>query len=115
MKHICDIEEHKLNVKNAVASMPEFEEIEVMAVRFKVLSEPSRLKILFALEAGEMCVEHITQAVGGNQSAVSHQLKSLKDNKIIKCRRSGKQMIYSLADEHVLRILETAKEHLHCD
>lgn len=115
MKHICDIEEHKLNVKNAVASMPAFEEIEVMAVRFKVLSEPSRLKILFALEAGEMCVEHITQAVEGNQSAVSHQLKSLKDNKIIKCRRSGKQMIYSLADEHVLRILETAKEHLHCD
>lgn len=115
MKHICDVEEHKLNVKNAVASMPKLEEVEVMAVRFKVLSEPSRLKILFALEAGEMCVEHITQAVGGNQSAVSHQLKSLKDNKIIKCRRSGKQMIYSLADEHVLKILETAKEHLHCD
>lgn len=107
--------EHEENVRRALETMPCGGDIERMAVRFKAISEPSRLKILFALSCGELCVEHLTAAIGGNQSAVSHQLKTLKDNDIIKCRRSGKQVIYSVADEHIMTMLKVAKEHLYCD
>ena len=106
---------HEERLKNALSAMPQDEGIGVMAARFKALSEPSRLKILLALAGGELCVEHITEAVCGNQSAVSHQLKTLKDNRIVKCRRAGKKILYSVADAHIMTMLEVAKEHLHCD
>ena len=64
---------------------------------------------------GELCVDHITEAVGGNQSAVSHQLKILKDNKIIKSRRNGQNVLYSVSDWHVLTMIGVAKEHLNCN
>lgn len=107
--------EHEERVRRASAAMPAEDDIAELAARFKAISEPSRLKILFALACGELCVEHLTQAVGGNQSAVSHQLKTLKDHKIIKCKRAGKQVIYSVADDHVMTMLNIAKEHLNCD
>lgn len=107
--------EHEEHVRHALETMPKADDIERMAARFKAISEPSRLKILFALSCGELCVEHLTSAVGGNQSAVSHQLKTLKDNNIIRCRRSGKQVIYSVADEHIMTMLKVAKEHLDCN
>ncbi len=106
---------HEERVHCALSVMPGEEGIAEMAARFKAVSEPSRLKILFALSCGELCVEHITQAVGGNQSAVSHQLKILKDNKILKCRRDGKQVIYSISDGHVMTMINAAKEHLGCN
>lgn len=105
---------HKSRMAAALSVMPTDEQIEEMGARFKVIAEPSRLKILLALSVGELCVDHITEAVGGNQSAVSHQLKTLKDNKILKCRRSGKKVLYSVADGHVLTMIEMAKEHLNC-
>lgn len=95
--------------------MPDEDDVAELAARFKAISEPSRLKILFALSCGELCVEHITQAVGGNQSAVSHQLKTLKDRRIIKCRRQGKQVIYSIADGHILTMISVSREHLNCN
>ena len=115
MAQICNDKSHDELLKLARENMPTADEIEKMASRFKVLCEPSRLRILFALCSGETCVEHLTKAIDGNQSAVSHQLKTLKDNGAVKCRRVGKQMIYSLADEHMLKIITLAKEHLHCD
>lgn len=116
MDIIYDEEElHEARIKAALSAMPTDSEIEEMGARFKALSEPSRLKILLALSCGELCVEHLTQAVGGNQSAVSHQLKTLKDHRIIKCRRAGKQVIYSIADGHVLTMISVAKEHLNCN
>ncbi len=105
---------HKSRMAAALSAMPTDEQIEEMGARFKVIAEPSRLKILLALSVGELCVDHITEAVGGNQSAVSHQLKTLKDNKILKCRRSGKKVLYSVADGHILTMIEMAKEHLNC-
>lgn len=111
----CESEEEHMRVEKAKKTMPSDESIATMGARFKVISEPSRLKILLALEAGEMCVEHIMQAVGGNQSAVSHQLKTLRDNKIIKSRRSGQNILYSVADWHIITIIESAREHLNCD
>lgn len=107
--------EHEERVRLVHSKMPQAEQIEEMAARFKAISEPSRLKILLALSCGELCVEHLTQAVGGNQSAVSHQLKTLKDNKIVKCKRNGKQVMYSVSDEHILTMINVAKEHLNCN
>lgn len=116
MKQKCEDElMHSARVKNALARMPKYEDIEIISQRFKALSEPSRLKILFALEEGELCVDHIVEAVGGNQSAVSHQLKTLKDNKVVKSRREGKKILYSVSDGHVAAMLILAKEHLNCD
>lgn len=106
--------EHEERVRCALESMPSEEDIAELAARFRAISEPSRLKILLVLSCGELCVEHITEAVGGNQSAVSHQLKTLKDHRIIKCRRKGKQVIYSIADAHVMTMISVAREHLNC-
>ena len=108
-------EEHEERIKEAKASMPADEQISEMGARFKVISEPSRLKILLALAGGELCVDHIVEAVNGNQSAVSHQLKILKDNKIIKSRRQGQNVLYSVTDWHILTIIGIAKEHLGCE
>ena len=107
--------EHEQRLQDVRRTMLSDEKLATMAARFKAISEPSRLKILLALSCGELCVEHLTQAVGGNQSAVSHQLKTLKDNKIVRARRNGKQIIYAVADEHIMLMIKTAKEHLDCD
>ena len=112
---ILEKNQHEERVRCALSSMPKEDDVAEIAARFKAISEPSRLKILFALSCGELCVEHLTQAVGGNQSAVSHQLKTLKDHRIIKCRRQGKQVIYSIADGHVMTMISAAKEHLNCN
>jgi len=113
---VCDEEEvHEARVKAALGNMPSEEQIREMSERFKALSEPSRLRILLALSGGELCVEHITEAVGGLQSAVSHQLKTLRLNKIVKCRREGKKVLYSVSDDHVLTMIKVAKEHLNCN
>ena len=112
----CDNErEHGARVAEIKESMLADEKISDLCASFKVISEPSRLKILLALEGGELCVDHITEAVGGNQSAVSHQLKILKDNKIIKSRRNGQNVLYSVSDWHVLTMIGVAKEHLNCN
>ncbi len=106
---------HEERMRLALEQMPSDEDVATMAARFKAISEPSRLKILLALSCGELCVEHITAAVEGNQSAVSHQLKTLKDNKIVKARRNGKQIMYSVADGHIMAMIAVAKEHLDCN
>ncbi len=112
----CDNQrEHAERVEEIKDKMLSDEKISDLCARFKVISEPSRLKILLALEGGELCVDHITEAVGGNQSAVSHQLKILKDNKIIKSRRNGQNVLYSVSDWHVLTMIGVAKEHLNCN
>ena len=106
--------EHEYATKLAHLNMPSEEAIARVSAAFKAISEPSRLKILFALRQGELCVYHIVEAVGGTQSAVSHQLRILRDNRIIKSRRDGQNIVYSLADEHVLAVLELSCTHLNC-
>ncbi len=83
-----------------------------LADLFKVFSDSTRVRIMFLLNEGEMPVNDISQRMNMNQSAISHQLKILRQNKLIKSRREGKQIFYSLADEHVHTILEMGKEHL---
>ena len=111
----CNHEEaHEYAAKRAAQNMPTNECIENLSNEFKAISEPSRLKILLALREGEMCVYHIVEAVGGNQSAVSHQLRILRDNRIIKARRDGQNILYSLADAQVIAVLELALAHIGC-
>jgi ArsR family transcriptional regulator, lead/cadmium/zinc/bismuth-responsive transcriptional repressor len=78
---------------------------------FKLFGESTRLKILLALEGGELCVNDISDRLGMTMSAVSHQLRSLREAKLIKGRRDGKTIFYSLDDHHVNDILKVAAEH----
>lgn len=78
---------------------------------FKMLGEPSRLKIVCALMGTKMCVAHLAEQVEMEQSALSHQLKNLKQAGLVKAEKSGKQVFYSLDDEHVLNIIKQAIEH----
>lgn len=87
-------------------------EIEQVSQLFKVLSDPTRLKILLSLKAGEKNVTAIAEAVSMEQSAVSHQLKLLRENRVVKSRREGKAILYSLDDEHVIDILQETFEHI---
>lgn len=83
-----------------------------LADLFKVFGDSTRLKILYVLFEEEKCVGDISDALGMTQSAVSHQLKVLKQSHLIKSRREGKQIHYSLADEHVRLIIDQGREHV---
>ena len=88
------------------------DELIEMAELFKMFGDSTRIKILSRLFEGEKCVQEITEASGSSQSAVSHQLRLLKQARLVRSRRSGKQIFYTLADDHVKTILGMAKEHL---
>ena len=79
---------------------------------FKVIGDESRVKIIYALSLREMCVNDIAEALGMTQSAVSHQLRILRQTKLVKARRSGKEVCYSLDDDHVGEIFRLALTHL---
>ena len=83
-----------------------------MAELFKIFGDSTRIKILCVLFEGEKCVQEIADATGASQSAVSHQLRILKQARLVKNRRQGKQVCYNLSDDHVKTILGMAKEHL---
>lgn len=83
-----------------------------LAELFKVFGDSTRIRILTVLFEEEMCVCDIAEALGMNQSAVSHQLRVLKTAKLIKNRKDGKQVFYSLADDHVRTILAMGLEHI---
>ena len=82
-----------------------------LADLFKVFGDSSRIRILYKLQEGEMCVQDIAEGLLMTQSAVSHQLKILKQSRLAGSRREGKQIFYFLADDHVQRIIEMGLEH----
>ena len=94
------------------ASMPDEEILYDLADLFKVFGDTTRIKILYALMEEDMCVACIAQCVGVTQSAVSHQLRSLKQARLVKFRREGKQVIYSLSDDHVHTMLAQGMQHI---
>lgn len=102
---------HEHNIKVVKDNFPE-QTINDIAYLLKILGEPSRLKIVLALSEGEMCVYHLVEAVNSNQSAVSHQLRILRENKVIKSHRDGKNIVYSLEDEHIMQIVNLVKIHI---
>ena len=94
------------------AILPGDAEVDALAEFFTVLSSPSRLKILLALDSGELCAGHLAQAVSMTPSAVSNQLKALKAARLISVRREGKMLFYSLADCHPRAIIHLASSHV---
>ena len=96
-------------------AIPEKEAMDDIAELFKGFADPTRVHILSLLARQELCVTDISEAVELSQSAISHQLRLLKQMHLIKFRREGKNILYSLADEHVRTILEMGLEHVTCD
>lgn len=92
--------------------MPEKEIVDKIAELFKAFGDPTRVQILSLLLQRERCVGDIAEAVQISQSAISHQLRILKQMDLIKFRRDGKNILYSLADDHVRTILEMGLEHV---
>ena len=95
-----------------MGNIPEKETLEQIAELFKGFADPTRVHILSLLEQQELCVTDIADAVELSQSAISHQLRILKQMHLIKYRREGKNLLYSLADDHVKTILEMGLEHV---
>lgn len=79
---------------------------------FKIFGDTTRVKILYALSESELCVCAIAELLGMDQSAISHQLRILRDNALVRSRRAGKTVYYSLADDHVRTIINMGFEHL---
>lgn len=92
--------------------MPDEEMLYDLADLFKVFADTTRIKILYALMGKELCVAHIAGLVGATQSAVSHQLRILKQAHLVKFQREGKNVNYSLADSHVYTILAQGMSHI---
>ena len=92
--------------------MPKEEELYELADLFKIFGDPTRIKILYALSESEMCVCDIAQRLNMTQSAISHQLKILKQSKLVKNQREGKTVFYSLADGHVKTIMRHGLDHV---
>ena len=95
-----------------MAVIPDITKQEAIADLFKGFADSSRVQILFLLLDKELCVTDITQALSISQSAVSHQLRLLKQMHLLKYRRVGKNLMYSLADDHVRTILQMGLEHV---
>lgn len=92
--------------------MPPEEELQDLADFYKVFGDATRLKILYVLLSAEMCVYDIAMVLGMSQSAISHQLRVLKQMDLVKNRREGKTIFYALADDHIVTILSQGLDHI---
>ncbi len=109
----CDgMHEHNKAIETVEQEMPEEEILYDLAELFKVFGDSTRIKILYVLFQSEMCVCDIAQLLNMSQSAISHQLRVLKQAQLVKYRREGKTVFYALADTHVQTILNQGLEHI---
>lgn len=102
----------KKDIDRLAAETPPDEQLYDLAELFKVFGDSTRIRILYALLESEMCVGDMAQLLGLTQTACSHQLRVLKNSKLVRFRRDGKIMFYSLADDHVRSILAKGMEHI---
>ena len=109
----CEVHENLLQIVNE--TIPEENELYDLAELFKVFGDSTRIRILFVLFEAEVCVCDLAKALNMTQSAISHQLRILKQNKLVKSRREGKSIFYSLADDHVRSIINQGLEHVEED
>lgn len=113
-QHICDCEMiHEAVVEDTRRKMLEENEYLRLSTLFKMFGDGTRVKILHALEQNEMCVCDLASLLGLTKSAVSHQLKALRLSNLVKFRRDGQVVYYSLADDHVKYILDIGFDHIH--
>ena len=103
---------HADTVYRITSTMPDEDMLIDLSELFKVFGDSTRIKILTALSHGELCVCDLSKLVGMTSSAVSHQLKILRSAKLVSCRRDGKTVFYSLADDHVTTIIRQGLEHI---
>lgn len=103
---------HEEVVRKVLDNQPEEEDLYDLAELFKVFGDSTRIRILYALFESELCVSDMAQILNMNQPAVSHQLRILKDAKLVKFRREGKSIFYSLDDDHVRNILSMGMDHV---
>jgi len=109
----CDsTETHPDLMAKVNATMPAEEELYDLAELFKVFGDSTRIRILYVLFESEVCVCDLAEILNMTQSAISHQLKILKQSKLVKARREGKSIFYSLADDHVRSIIAQGQEHI---
>lgn len=110
---ICDCNViHEAIVNQTKEKMLDNVFINEISLFFKILGDNTRVKILFALDNNEMCVCDIANVLNMTKSSISHQLSFLKQNNIVKCNRVGKEVYYSLDDEHVKEVFEVAISHI---
>ena len=109
----CEVHEDLLKIVNE--TLPEETELYDLAELFKVFGDSTRIRILFVLFEAEVCVCDLAKVLNMTQSAISHQLRILKQNKLVKNRREGKSIFYSLADDHVRTIINQGREHIEED
>lgn len=103
---------HEKTVREVNERMPEEEKLFDLAEFFKIFGDTTRIKILYVLMCSEMCVCDLAQLLQMTQSAISHQLRILKQMDLVKNRREGKSIFYSLADGHIKTILSQGLEHI---
>ena len=110
---ICDCNMiHKEVVEQISKKIPKEETFKHLATFFKLIGDETRLRILFVLDKKETCVCDIANILSMSKSSISHQLAILRNNNIVKCRKEGKEVYYSLDDEHVIKVFEIAIDHI---
>lgn len=109
------VEVHEDLLRIVEQTMPEETELYDLAELFKVFGDSTRIRILFVLSSAEVCVCDLARVLNMTQSAISHQLRILKQNKLVKSRREGKSIFYSLADGHVSTIIAQGRDHIEED
>lgn len=110
---VCEVSViHEDVLARVRAKMPDETPVYEVSELFKVFGDSTRIKILYALFEAELCVCDISKLLGLTQSAVSHQLRVLKNSRLVKFRREGKTVFYSLADDHVRKIIGQGMEHI---
>lgn len=109
----CETQEiHSDLLAKVNSEMPDENELYDLAELFKVFGDSTRIRILFVLFEAEVCVCDLAEVLNMTQSAISHQLKILKQSKLVKSRREGKSIFYSLADDHVKTMIAQGMEHI---
>lgn len=107
----CNAVHHEL-VEKAVAQMPREAVISRLADFYKILADPTRCKLICALQHQELCVCDLANILSMSKSSVSHQLSKMRNAGVVKCRRSGKEVYYSLDDDHVSQIFSITMTHI---
>lgn len=109
----CEVHENLLKIVNETILAET--KLYDLAELFKIFGDSTRIRILYVLFEAEVCVCDLAEALNMTQSAISHQLRILKQNKLVKSRREGKSVFYSLADDHVRTIIDQGREHIEED
>ena len=115
MDHCEETEVHEELLRIVQEKLPKEEELYDLAELYKVFGDSTRIRILFVLFEAEVCVCDLAAALQMTQSAISHKMRILKQNKLVNSRREGKSIFYSLADGHVRTIIAQGREHIEED